>query len=203
MQRFGLLVSTLFLLATACDDGDSGDTTAGTPGSTSSATPTTTGEPPPTSTTAPDTTTTGGPGTTTDVAGSSSGSAEVSSSDGGDDSTGDPNACNPQIPGEFNACIGDNGNVDNTLCNWTGVGGATGFIGCLTSSETEGANVCMISGCEDDCDCFAAPSSGDAPVECNEVLDGGGRACVLNCSDGQTCPDGMGCEGGLCFYLPE
>jgi hypothetical protein len=92
------------------------------------------------------------------------------------------------------------GQVDNTLCNWMGISGATGFIGCLNSSSNDGANVCMISGCEDECDCFAPPATGTAPVECADVLDGGGFACVLTCANGETCPDTMECFDGLCFH---
>lgn len=202
MTRFALGCALLLLLP-ACDDDESGsgsETTATTAGATTTGTPDTTG-----STGAVDPTTS----TTAAAESSSSGSADDSSSGGGgstgsdaDASTGNPNACNPQVPGEFNACIGDNGNVDNTLCNWMGIGGAQGFIGCLTSSETEGANVCMISDCVEACDCFAQPDTGTAQVECAEVLEGGGTACVLNCANGETCPDGMSCEGGLCFHLP-
>ncbi|MCR9159243.1 MAG: hypothetical protein ACE37F_09005 [Nannocystaceae bacterium] len=201
MTRLALGCVALLVLG-ACDDeggDDSGTSVGATSGASSttddastSAGPTTTGE------------STGAQSTTSGEAGSSSSDGPGdSSSGGGGSSTGNPNACDPQVPGEWNACIDENGSTDNTLCNWMGLSGPSGFIGCLTSSQTKGANVCMISGCEDVCDCFAAPETGDAVVECAEVLEGGGRACVLNCSNGEACPDGMSCEGGLCFHLPQ
>ena len=114
--------------------------------------------------------------------------------------TGPTNSCDPVIPGEWNSCVGDMGQIDNTLCNWMGVPDAVGFIGCLSSSSNEDANVCMITGCEDDCDCFAPPATGTAPVACADVLADGGFACVLTCDMGETCPDGMECIDGLCFH---
>lgn len=112
------------------------------------------------------------------------------------------NQCDPIIPGEWNSCVGPNGNTDNTLCNWVGSGEATGFIGCLNSAGMDGANVCFISGCEDACDCFAPPVTGTATVVCSEILADGGTGCGLDCSDGKICPDGMICSENLCFWPP-
>jgi hypothetical protein len=196
MGRVSVGLAALLLCGACDDDGGSSENTTAGPGTTSTAGTTSSGSGS-SSSGAPATTTTSGG----DESSSSSGLAE-SSTGAAESSTGDPNACNPQIPGEFNACIDADGDIDNTLCNWMGTGGGNGFIGCLTSSTTKGANVCMISDCEEVCDCFAAPATGTATVECAEVLAGGGRACVLTCADGQTCPDGMSCEGGLCFHLP-
>lgn len=181
------------LVLGACDENDDeNETTVGAASTTSAGT----------STGMPDSTTSSGGESSSTGGESSTGTVEGTSSSGGDSSTGNPNACDPQVPGEWNSCVDENGGVDNTLCNWMGLSGPSGFIGCLNSSQTDGANVCMISGCEDVCDCFAAPATGNAVIECAEVLEGGGRACVLNCSNGETCPDGMTCEGGLCFHPP-
>ncbi len=130
--------------------------------------------------------------------------AEGSSSTGvaeGSSSTGNPNACDPPVIGEYNACVDENGGTDNTQCNYMGTGASVGTVGCL-NGPTEGSNVCMIRDCVDDCDCFNAPPSGDAPSVCRETLKGGGTACVLACDAGQTCPDGMTCDGGICFHIP-
>ena len=200
MTRFALGFAVLLLLGACDDDGDDGETTVGATSGVSSTTDesATSGE----STTTGDQTTAESSTSGAEGSSSSGGGVAEGSSSGGSESTGNPNACDPQVPGEWNACIDEGGSPDNTLCNWMGLSGPSGFIGCLTSSQTEGANVCMISGCEDECDCFAAPETGNAVVECAEVLKGGGRACVLNCSNGESCPDGMSCEGGLCFHLP-
>ncbi len=198
MTRLALGCAALMILG-ACDgDSDDSGTSGGSSGAASSSTtdPSTSGG----SSTSDGTTTSA---SSTSAGDTSSGGADTSSSGGAEESsTGNPNACEPVIPGEWNSCVDENGGTDNTLCNWMGTGGAVGFIGCLTSSTTKGANVCMISDCEDACDCFAPPATGDAVVECAEVLEGGGRACVLNCSNGESCPDGMSCEGGLCFHPP-
>lgn len=53
--------------------------------------------------------------------------------------------------------------------------------------------VCAPQGCVTDCDCPAAPATGDATVSCGEIVDGGGNACFLSCGAGETCPDGMSC----------
>lgn len=47
--------------------------------------------------------------------------------------------------------------------------------------------------CVDECDCWAAPDDGDAPVACRSLAPGGDGTCVLDCSAGQTCPGGMNC----------
>ena len=150
-----------------------------------------------------------------DDGGTDDGAASVTEGADGADATGDDdddddddaldtggNMCDPVIPGEFNACIDNAGGIDNTLCNWVGDPDANGFIGCLTSSMTKGANVCMISGCVDVCDCFAPPATGTAEVICDAILEDGGNACALDCSAGQTCPDGMECLGTICFWPP-
>jgi len=109
--------------------------------------------------------------------------------------------CDPFVPGEWNACVGEDGDTDNTLCNWVGTGCGTGFIACLTSGM-DGANVCFISGCRDTGDCFAPPATGTATVMCAEILGDGGTGCALDCADGKICPDGMICSDDLCFWPP-
>jgi hypothetical protein len=61
----------------------------------------------------------------------------------------------------------------------------------------------MITDCIDACDCFAPPPTGTAVVACDNVLEGGGSACYLDCTTG-TCPDGMECQSNICFWpAPE
>ncbi len=139
---------------------------------------------------------------TTDTPTTDATTEPMTSSESTDGSSSGGNACNPVVPGTWNPCIDESGNVDNTQCMWMGTGESQGFIGCLTSSRMEGANVCMISDCIDVCDCFAPPSTGTAEVICEDILAGGGKACALSCADGQTCPDGMICSSGLCFWPP-
>ena len=192
----GLRLVSAFALSLSLLPGCTGDDDGGDEGST----PTSGNE-----STGSDDTSTGGAGSSSE--GGAESSSEGGSSDGMMDSssggsTGPVNTCDPVVPGEFNACVDDMGGVDNTLCNWVGNPDFTGMVSCLTSSKVEGANVCMISGCEDACDCFAPPATGTAEVVCADILEGGGMACALACDGGQTCPDGMECLSGLCFHNP-
>ncbi len=62
--------------------------------------------------------------------------------------------------------------------------------------------VCAATDCVDPVnDCPEAPETGDAPIVCQDIDGAGGDECVLDCSDGQTCPDGAVCtEAGFCSY---
>jgi hypothetical protein len=138
----------------------------------------------------------------------STSAAESSSSSGavveGSSSSGGGPMCEPPVVGEWNSCIDENGDIDNTLCNWIGDPDGTGFLTCLSAPpmELDGGNVCTIMGCRDTCDCFDPPATGTAVVVCAEILEDGGTACGLDCSNGETCPDGMQCASGLCFWPP-
>ena len=110
--------------------------------------------------------------------------------------------CDTNVQGEWNACVDRNGAIQTTQCNYLGDSDANGFIGCLTSSEVEGANSCFINGCVDVCDCLPPPATGTAVVTCTAILEDGGNGCALDCSGGATCPDGMQCLGSTCFWPP-
>jgi len=139
---------------------------------------------------------------TTSEGGSTSAADSDSSSGGGDSSSGGGPLCDPPVVGEWNACIDRTGGIDNLLCNWMGHPDGTGFLTCLSSSEIKGGNICTIRDCVDACDCFDAPATGNAVVVCAPILAEGENACGLDCSGGETCPDGMECGGGLCFWPP-
>ena len=204
-----LFVSLLLApVATACSDdggGTSGLSAAPTttaPASTSSGT-----------TAAPTSSGSSGPGSTSDAeTTSSSGTTAVATTEAltstvtGDDTTGpdtgsttsDPEC--PPVKGEYNDCTEDGGKVDNTLCKWMGTG-ENGFITCLNAAGLEGASTCSLVGCEKDCHCFNAPRTGTAKSVCRPMAtDKGDNACVLDCSGGATCPDGMACSGDTCFW---
>ncbi|HEY0136851.1 MAG TPA: hypothetical protein VGB85_22370 [Nannocystis sp.] len=105
--------------------------------------------------------------------------------------------CASHPPGDWAACQ-KGGLTDNSLCGWM-EGSGNGMITCL-SPQSGSFNVCGIRDCVDDCDCFAAPLTGDAVPSCRVVFGGGGTACVLYCANGQTCPDGMECSSGYCYW---
>ncbi|MBX7077703.1 MAG: choice-of-anchor J domain-containing protein [Nannocystaceae bacterium] len=52
--------------------------------------------------------------------------------------------------------------------------------------------VCSEPDCTMPSDCPEAPATGDAPVACGDI-GLGAASCYLDCSAGQTCPDGMEC----------
>lgn len=142
-------------------------------------------------------------GTATDSAGAS------------DDTTGTPNpttsttgepepepetagsACGDPLAGQWGDCI--NGNTQ--VCG-------NEEASCLANSTTAPSWGTCILPCEDRCDCWAAPMGGSAEPACEPVLAMGELACVLSCSDGQTCPDGMRCRAvtgvlSVCAYDNE
>lgn len=60
--------------------------------------------------------------------------------------------------------------------------------------------------CMDASDCAAPPNSGHAPVTCMDVTADGLAECMLDCSGGQSCPDGMVCDPldiGICVWLAD
>lgn len=199
----------------ACPADGDGDGT-GLPATTSSSTTTSDGDST-TSTTGEDTTTTAPAETTTEessgVADSSTGVVCPDDAECVDDSMCGGgtcidcacfggNQCDPVVVGEWNSCIAEGGQIDNTLCNWVGMGSSVGMISCLNASSMEGANVCFIRGCEDACDCFAPPATGTAVVVCAPILADQEMGCALDCSDDKLCPDGMICSDNLCFWPP-
>lgn len=86
----------------------------------------------------------------------------------------------------------------------SGVVPMDGYGDCINNPEEEvcvdgedclnvgaGTGVCGLLDCADDGDC-SAPGSGDATPVCLGLMNGG-TACALDCSMGQTCPNGMVC----------
>lgn len=149
-----------------------------------------------------DSTTTTASTTTTTTADPSSGAASDTTAGPVTTTTDDATTtiadeCPSRPAGAYNSCE-KNGFTDNKLCGWTNDGGPQG-ITCLTP-QSGGFNICALTDCVDDCDCFTHPTTGTAIAGCREVFGGGGKACVLYCLNGQVCPDGMGCSGGLCYW---
>ncbi|MCX4246031.1 choice-of-anchor J domain-containing protein [Paraliomyxa miuraensis] len=65
--------------------------------------------------------------------------------------------------------------------------------------------VCTQGGCTDAGDCGSlVPPTGDAPVACADPSGmGGPNTCYLDCSGGQTCPDGMSCIASSWCAWPQ
>jgi hypothetical protein len=105
--------------------------------------------------------------------------------------------CSSYAAGGWNQC--QMGNVvNNKLCGGEEGSGA-GTVLCLSPTSAP-LNVCGIRDCVDVCDCFAPPSTGTAVPVCAPLFSGGGKGCALFCAGGQTCPDGMMCQSGYCYW---
>ncbi len=108
---------------------------------------------------------------------------ETSAGETSSDTTTDTGSqCMP--PGVFGNCI-DGGAA---ACQ------AEGSTICPTDNlDNPSLGVCA-KRCDDVCECWAAPATGNAAVECIALVDGDPKkTCVLDCSGGETCPDGMQC----------
>jgi hypothetical protein len=186
VPSLALALASLALAACGDDSSSEGGSDGSTSGgdTTTSGTPTTapgdsTGTPPPT--TDPSTsTTTGDPDTTTtDTPADSSSSGEASSSEGTDTGTDDGGVVGPQPWGD---CV----NLPTEYC----LPGES----CISDSDGMSAfGVCSQPACATAMDCPPAPVTGDAPVACIDAAGDMELECVLDCSMGQTCPDGMTC----------
>ncbi|PRQ05489.1 hypothetical protein ENSA5_02170 [Enhygromyxa salina] len=101
----------------------------------------------------------------------------------------------------------DSGDGDGDCTPPPGVFGdcASGLDACMT----DGPKQCILDSqdmaqiavcgrpCADECDCWAPPADGHAPVACIALAPGDDGTCVLDCSGGQTCPSGMICDGAI------
>lgn len=100
----------------------------------------------------------------------------------GDGDTAETGEC--MEPGVYGNCI----EGGEAACQ------AEGPTLCPTDNlENPSLGVCA-KRCEDVCECWAAPATGTAAVTCVPLVDGDPKkTCVLDCSNGETCPDGMEC----------
>lgn len=164
---------------------DSGTTAADTTAGDATDTDITDGE---TDTTGPEMTGSTDTGEPTSSSSSSS-TGDSSSSSSSSSSTGD---CEPDGNGNYNACLDAMDQADAALC---GFGGAT----CINDGgDPAFVSVCSQGACLDACDCPAAPGTGNAAVTCGEIAgDDADPECYLDCSNAETCPDGMDCFIGL------
>lgn len=101
------------------------------------------------------------------------------------DGDGDGDECTP--PGVYGDCA--NGGLDACM--------AESLPQCLQDDPNMPSIGVCGRACDDVCDCWAAPATGDAPVACRSLVAGDDGTCVLDCSAGQTCPDGMTCLDAL------
>lgn len=172
----GLLASAL-TLALACGpnaESDTGDESGSGSGSGSDSGATTTPNPTTTSTTntsAMSETGTTAPGDSTST-GNATTDADTSSGGNSESSSGDP------PPASYPPCENADPPCPEPYDQCFGGGGGGG--GWCTFS-------CMDAG-----EC-PEPSSGDAVPVCEGPM--GNDVCMLDCSDGATCPDGMDCQG--------
>lgn len=194
-----LVALTALAVVAACDsdepgsDSSSSETTMSSPGTTSATAESSgdedSGPDVTTGSTGGETTDTGigstGDGGSSTTGGSSTGEASTGGSSSGEDSgsTGGP----PPPSGDWVDCFaGEDCNSPDATC--TMIPQSTGYT-CTFAPD-------MAAGCVDVSDCPAPPATGNAPVACGNVdFDQPEPECYLDCSAGQTCPDGQECFG--------
>ncbi|MFO7563102.1 MAG: hypothetical protein R6X02_10705 [Enhygromyxa sp.] len=114
---------------------------------------------------------------------------ETQAGDGDGDAEGDGDGeaeCTP--PGVYGDCA--NGGLDACM--------AESLPLCLQDDPNMPSIGVCGRRCDDVCDCWAPPATGDAPVACKALVAGDDdRTCVLDCSGGQACPSGMVCLDAL------
>lgn len=98
----------------------------------------------------------------------------------------------PSVGGNHAPCLDAMGMTSDEPCD----GGI-----CVIDDEPATAAVCMVQGCEANCQCPAAPDTGNATVTCDDILGETEGECYLDCGNDETCPDGMLCLFGfVCLY---
>ncbi len=219
MKKLVYLLPTVAALALAgCGDDTAADTDDGS----------STGEDPTGSPTTNDPTV--DPGTTTDE---TTTDPTIDPDTGGSDSSGEPppmcgadDECTPETVvddcGDGFVCLGclcvEDG--DAPLCpdGWNNEGTygdcgmgeecGGGDLQVACAGGPSDSSVCLYLGCEELCDCPQPPEGFEGLARCedqfgpNAELDGI-NDCFLDCSGGETCPDGMACFGGVCYHGEE
>lgn len=95
-------------------------------------------------------------------------------------------ACSPWGDGHYDYCLTVLGTFDSAaICGEP--------LSCINNGSPIEIVVCGRS-CTTACDCPEPPPTGTATVSCGEIT-GGGSSCYLSCQNGETCPDGMLCQG--------
>jgi hypothetical protein len=127
---------------------------------------------------------------------SESDDASAEGGEAGDDGPGCPEA----VEGNYANCMTDDPSANGTDVSVCGSENAV----CVTDRPRHpSAGVCAVDACESACDCPAPPPTGNAPVVCDEVTEGAGRQCHMDCAEGQICPEGMFCYGGYICAWPS
>jgi hypothetical protein len=126
---------------------------------------------------------------TADSGGSESGS-ETNNGDGDGDGDGE---CTPPA-GVFGDCAAS---LDACMTDGPKL--------CVSDSQDSPTIAVCARRCTEVCDCWGAPADGTAAVACVTLDQSGDNTCVLDCTNGETCPTGMSCSniGGdvdLCMF---
>ena len=107
-----------------------------------------------------------------------------------DSTTDDSTTGEPEPLGGYGDCANDSvaaACMANEICAHGVLGGA----------------VCLPQGCVDASDC-APPAIGNAVPTCDDIYNNGSvseNECYLDCSQGESCPDGMACQYGyICVW---
>jgi hypothetical protein len=131
------------------------------------------------------------PDDTAETAGTETAS-ETGNGDGDGDGDGD-GECTPP-PGVFGDCAAG---LDACMTDGPKL--------CVSDSQDSPTIAVCARRCTEVCDCWGAPTDGTAAVACVTLDQSGDNTCVLDCTNGETCPTGMSCSniGGsvdLCMF---
>jgi hypothetical protein len=120
--------------------------------------------------------------------------ASLAACPSGDEGSSDEASETAQTDTTAGECVPPDGVYGNCITGGDAACMASGAPYCVTDTiDNPSIGVCTRR-CDEVCDCWAAPSSGTAEVACTALVAGDpSKSCVLDCSSGQTCPDGMEC----------
>jgi hypothetical protein len=88
----------------------------------------------------------------------------------------------------YERCLTADGTLDDC---------GAGQICLVDDAENPTVGVCSDSPCTSDADC---PCTFGFPTSCDEVVPGGGKACVMRCGPETYCPNVSHCTFGICIY---
>ena len=96
------------------------------------------------------------------------------------DGDGDPGTCS--TPGVYGDCAGG---LDACMTD--------GPKQCVLDSQNMPSIAVCGRPCDDVCDCWEAPAGSEAAPMCVSLAPGDDGTCILDCSGGAACPNGMIC----------
>lgn len=107
----------------------------------------------------------------------------------------DNSTCVANMGNPYGDCLNDGATDVTTNC------AEEESVCVVDDGMTPTQGVCTETGCTTDADCYDMPATGTAAPICTDV--GFGPICLLDCSSGETCPDGMACFADIACLWPD